>query len=60
MLTFVYHPIDAPRVVEEDEAEKMQASGMWFDCPKKARNYRQGVEDDIKSKSTTKSKGKVK
>lgn len=51
MLTCIYHPIDPCRFVEEDEAEKMQASGIWFDCPNKAQAYRDRVEDKIKNES---------
>lgn len=48
MLTCVYHPINAMRVVESDDAEKLRATGVWFDCPKKAKDYRSNVELDIK------------
>jgi hypothetical protein len=48
MLTCVYHPIDAMRVVETDEALRLRASGVWFDCPSKAKQYRAKVEDEIK------------
>ena len=48
MLTCVYHPIDPMRVVEEDEAERLKASGGWFDSPTKAKQYRLKVEDEIK------------
>ncbi len=48
MLTCIYHPIDPMRVVEEDEANEMKASGIWFDSPAKARQYREQVESDIK------------
>ncbi len=63
MLTCVYHPIDDMRVVEEDEAEKMMASGAWFDSPTKARDYLIRVENEIKQeaeaeKLKSKSKGK--
>jgi len=63
MLTCVYHPIDPMRVVEADVADKMKASGVWFDCPKKAKQYREKVEDEIKqeakiSKPRSKPKGK--
>jgi len=51
MLTCVFHPIDAMRVVEEDEAEKLMASGVWFDSPQKAQQYRDKVEDEIKQES---------
>jgi hypothetical protein len=51
MLTCVYHPIDSMRVVEEDEAERLTALGVWFDSPIKARNYRLKVEGEIKNES---------
>jgi hypothetical protein len=51
MLTCVYHPIDDMRVVEEDEATRLKASGVWFDCPSKAKKYRTSVEDEIKNES---------
>lgn len=47
MLTCVYHPIDSMRVVEEDDAEKLRASGVWFDSPILAKEYRAKVEQDI-------------
>ncbi len=49
MLTCVHHPIDAMRVVEADEAERLLATGVWFDCPNKAKEYRIYVENDIKT-----------
>lgn len=63
MITCVYHPIDDMRVVEEDEAERLKASGVWFDCPRKAQEYRLKVENEIKNESKeavskTKIKGK--
>lgn len=51
MLTCVYHPIDDVRIVEEDEAERLMASGVWFDCPLKAKQYRAKVEEEIKQES---------
>lgn len=51
MLTCVYHPIDSFRVVEEDEAETLMASGVWFDSPVKAKEYRAKVEDEIKNEA---------
>ncbi len=48
MLTCVYHPIDDFRVVESDEADKLKASGFWFDSPVKAKEYRLKVESEIK------------
>ncbi len=51
MLTCVYHPIDPMRVVEADEADSLKASGVWFDCPAKAKAYRVKVEIEIKNES---------
>lgn len=51
MLTCVYHPIDDFRVVEDDEADRLKASGVWFDSPTKAKAYRLKVEDEIKQES---------
>lgn len=51
MLTCVYHPIDDFRVVEEDEAETLRASGVWFDSPTQAKEYRLKVEEEIKNES---------
>ena len=60
MLTCIYHPIDPMRIVEADEAEKMMASGVWFDSPTKAREYRERVEEEIKNDTKEKRKGKPK
>lgn len=54
MLTCIYHPIDPCRVVEQEEAERLIESGVWFDCPTKAKSYRNKVEEDIKKESQTK------
>lgn len=54
MLTCVFHPIDSMRVVEEDEAVRLIASGVWFDSPVKAKQYREKVEDEIKEESKVK------
>ncbi len=51
MLTCIYHPIDPMRVVEDDEAERFLATGVWFDCPSKAKAYRAKVEDEINKES---------
>ena len=65
MLTCIHHPIDPMRVVEQDEAERLKATGVWFDSPAKAKQYRTKVEDEIKQESKeaakppkTKTKGK--
>jgi hypothetical protein len=54
MLTCIYHPIDEMIVIEDYEAERMIASGVWFDSPAKAKEYRLKVEDDIKNESKVK------
>ena len=51
MLTCVYHPIDPCRYVESDEADKLKATGGWFDCPKQAQDYRNKVEEEIKNEA---------
>jgi hypothetical protein len=56
MLTCVYHPIDDPRVVEDDEAEKLKASGVWFDSPLEAKAYRAKVENEIKKEAEQQAK----
>lgn len=67
MLTCVFHPIDKMRVVEEDESVRLLNTGVWFDSPLKAKNYRKNVEDELKQESKvveirpkTKGKGKYK
>lgn len=37
MLNCVYHPIDDMRVVDNEEREKLLASGFWFDSPLDAK-----------------------
>lgn len=59
MLTCVYHPIDAMRVVEEDEAERLRATGVWFDSPTEAKDYRIKVETDIKKEKADKAKAET-
>lgn len=64
MLTCVYHPIDKMRVLESEDAQNLISTGVWFDCPKKASEYRAKVELDIKNEKSVKinekSKGKSK
>lgn len=36
------------RVVEDDEAESLISSGVWFDSPLKAKAYKEKVEEKIK------------
>lgn len=60
MLTCVHSPIDPMRVVEQDEAERLIDTGVWFDCPAKAKQYRQKVEDEIKREGENLPKAKLK
>ena len=60
MLTCIYHPLDHFRVVEHDEAERLIASGVWFDCPTKAKAYRNRVEEDVKNEKAEAAKPKAK
>jgi len=48
MLNCVYHPIDEMRLVDNDERERLLASGVWFDSPWEAEQYRNKVETEIK------------
>ncbi len=48
MLTCVHSPIEPMRVVEEHEAMRLKETGVWFDCPAKAKKYREKVEAEIK------------
>lgn len=51
MLNCVYHPIDDMRVVDNEERERLLASGFWFDSPDDARKSREKVEKEIKNES---------
>ena len=59
MLTCIYHPLDHMRVVEHDEADRLMESGVWFDCPTKAKAYKQKVEDDVKKEKLEAAKPKA-
>ncbi|MCF1193127.1 hypothetical protein LRR18_16180 [Mangrovimonas sp. AS39] len=39
------------RTVEDDVADALMASGVWFDSPAKARAYREKVESEIEQES---------
>lgn len=60
MLTCVYHPVDGMIVVEDDEAEHLKKTGVWFDSPRLAKEYREKVEDEIKAESKPLIKGSKK
>jgi len=56
MLNCVYSPTDDMRVVEDEEKEKLIASGPWFDHPLKAKAAREKAEANIKKKAKSKAK----
>jgi hypothetical protein len=60
MLKCVYHPINRFQVVEDDDADKMIATGVWFDNPTCAKNYRDKVEKDINMEKPKKQLGRPK
>jgi hypothetical protein len=60
MLACIYHPIDPMRVVEQEEAEKLMLTGVWFDSPDKAKAYRTKVENEISSEAKKPMKTKQK
>ena len=63
MLNCVYHPIGDMRVVDNDERERLLASGFWFDKPTEARAAREKVEMEMKEQPkpvAPKAKGKAK
>lgn len=60
MLTCIYHPLDHFRVVEHDEADRLKESGVWFDCPRKAKAFRDKVEEDVKNEKAEGQKPKAK
>lgn len=47
MLNCVYHPIDSMRVVDNEDRQKLLASGFWFDSPDEAKKSREKVEKQI-------------
>ena len=53
MLNCVFHPIDDMRVVDDEERERLLATGSWFDSPLKAKALRDKHEEraveDMKS-----------
>lgn len=51
MLNCVYHAKDDMRVVEDDEKEKLIASGEWFDHPNLAKAAQsKPIEKKVKPK----------
>lgn len=48
MLNCIYHPVDDMRIVDNEERERLLASGFWFDSPVEAKAAREKVEKQIK------------
>lgn len=49
----LYHPTDGMRVIEasqENEYERLLATGFWFDHPTKAKEMRTNYEEQIRRK----------
>lgn len=59
MLTCMFHPVNGMQVVESDEAEIMEASGFWYDCPRKAQAHRERVEQEIKDEDLKEKSSKL-
>lgn len=47
MLNCVYHFNGDMQVVDNDEKDKMIATGAWFDHPSKARDYGEKLKQEI-------------
>jgi hypothetical protein len=47
MLHCVYHAVDDMKVVEDDERNRLLATGYWFSCPKMAKEMRDKFEKRI-------------
>ncbi len=48
MINCIYHPVFPMRVVEDDEYDKLLASGEWFKHPLEAKNMRKDYEEQIR------------
>jgi hypothetical protein len=44
MLNCAYHPVNGMKVVDNDEFEKLLATGVWFKHPTEAKNMREDYE----------------
>jgi hypothetical protein len=44
MLNCVYHPVDEMRVVDDEERQRLLATGYWFDHPNAAKQKRETYE----------------
>lgn len=47
MLNCVYHPVDAMRVVSDEERNDLLSTGVWFDSPTEAKQLRNTYERRI-------------
>lgn len=60
MLNSVYHFNGDIQVVDNEEYDKMLASGAWFDCPTKAESYKKELlEMDTNEPKPKKRKAKL-
>jgi hypothetical protein len=60
MLACVYHPLGTMRVVEDEEAEELIATGVWFNSPKTARESKEAIAKEIAQEATLKANDKPK
>jgi len=54
MLHCVYHPTLEMQVVEDEEKDKLIASGVWFMHPNEAKEMREKYEHQITSETERK------
>lgn len=56
MHSCVYHPTEEMRVVDEEEFERLLATGYWFKHPNEAKKMREEYERQINEKHGRKSR----
>jgi hypothetical protein len=47
VINCIYHPVHGMRVVQQDEYERLLATGVWFAHPTEAKNMRKDYEKQI-------------
>lgn len=58
MLNCIYHFTGDIQVVDNDDRDKMIATGAWFDHPNKAKAYRESLEKEMDREPPKKRKAK--
>lgn len=59
MISCAYHPFDEMQVVEDEELEKMIASGEWFRHPNEAKAAREKIMSQREKKVKGESKNGI-